>query len=60
MIKKLLLGIMVLYLLGVFGASAGYLSLNWSDEWTLGELLGEAVRVGVAWPISVVEKMAGP
>ncbi len=60
MIKKLLLGIVVLYLLGVFGASAGYLSLNWSDEWTLGELLGEAVQVGVAWPISVVEKMAGP
>jgi hypothetical protein len=57
MIKKLLLGIVVLYLLG---ASAGYLSLNWSDEWTLGELLGEAVQVGVAWPISVVEKMAGP
>ena len=60
MIKKLLLGIVVLYLLGVFGASAGYLSLNWSDEWTLGERLGEAVQVGVAWPISVVEKMAGP
>ncbi len=60
MIKKLLLGIVVLYLLGVFGASAGYLSLNWSDEWTLSELLSEAVQVGVAWPISVVEKMAGP
>ncbi len=60
MIKKLLLGIVVLYLLGVFGASAGYLSLNWSDDWTLSELLGEAVQVGVAWPISVVEKMAGP
>jgi hypothetical protein len=60
MIKKLLLGIVVLYLLGVFGASAGYLSLNWSDEWTLSELLGEAGQVGVAWPISVVEKMAGP
>jgi hypothetical protein len=60
MIKKLLLGIVVLYLLGVFGASAGYLSLNWSDEWTLSELLSEAVQVGVVWPISVVEKMAGP
>ncbi len=60
MIKKRLLGIVVLYLLGVFGASAGYLSLNWSDEWTLSELLGEAVQVGVAWPIFVVEKMAGP
>ncbi len=59
MIKKLLLGIVVLYLLGVFGASAGYLSLYWSDEWTLSELLSEAVQVGVVWPISVVEKMAG-
>ncbi len=60
MIKKLLLGIVVLYQLGDFGASAGSLSLNWSDEWTLSELLGEAVQDGVAWPISVVEKMAGP
>ncbi len=60
MIKKLLLGMVVLYLLGVFGASAGYLSLNWSDEWTLSELLSEAVQVGVVGPISVVEKMAGP
>ncbi len=60
MIKKLLLGIVVLYLLGVFGASAGYLSLNWADEWVLSDLLGEALQAGVAWPISVVEMMAGP
>ncbi len=60
MIKKLLLGIVVLYLLGVFGASAGYLSLNWGDEWALSDLLGDALQAGVAWPISVVEMMSGP
>ncbi len=60
MIKKRLLGIVVLYLLGVFGASAGYLSLNWNNEWALSDPLGEAIQVGVAWPISAAKMVAGP
>jgi hypothetical protein len=60
MTKKLLLAVVLLYLLGVFGTSAGYLSLNWNDEWAFIDLIGEAVQVGMAWPISVVEMMAGP
>jgi hypothetical protein len=60
MIKKLLLAVVLLYLLGVFGTSAGYLSLNWSDEWTLSDLIGEALQVGVAWPISTANMVDGP
>ncbi len=58
--KKLLLGISVFYLLGVFGTSAWYLSLNWSDELADSDLINHAVQVSVAWPILAVEMMAGP
>ncbi len=58
--KKLLLGIAVFYLLGVFGTSAWYLSLNWSDELAHSDQINHAVQVSVAWPILAVEMMAGP
>ncbi len=60
MVKKLLLGISVVYLLGVFGTSAWYLSLNWSDELADSDLINHAVQVSLAWPILAVEMMAGP
>ena len=58
--KKLLLGIAIFYLLGVFGTSAWYLSMNWSDETAHSDLIGHAIQVSAVWPVYAVEMMVGP
>ncbi len=55
MAKKAAITVVVLYLLGVFGVTIGALAVNWNSDWPLQQQLGEAVWVGVSWPLSVMK-----
>ncbi len=54
MLRKLLISVAALYLLGVVGVGGGYMSQNWTDEWPLGDQLADAVKIGASWPALVV------
>jgi hypothetical protein len=59
MAKKALIAVVIFYLLGVFGVSAGYLTNNWEGDWGAGDQLADALRTGVSWPALVVDLIAG-
>ena len=55
MVKKAAITIFVLYLLDVIGVMIGALSMHWNPDWPLQQQLGETARVGLGWPLSVIE-----
>jgi hypothetical protein len=59
MAKKTLIAVVIFYLLGVFGVTAGYLSQNWESGWGAGDQLADALRIGVSWPVAIVDLIAG-
>ena len=59
MAKKALIAVVIFYLLGVFGVSTGYLSQNWESDWGAGDQLADALRIGVSWPVAIVDLIAG-
>ncbi len=59
MVKKVLIAVVVFYLLGVFGVAGGQLSSTWDNEWSLGQQLAEAIRIGITWPLLVINLIRG-
>ena len=58
-IKKGLIAVILFYLLGVFGIAGGYLSSQWDGDWSFGDQLFDALEMGAAWPLLVIELIVG-
>jgi len=59
LIKKALIAVFVFYLLGVFGVAGGYLSNSWESEWSVGQQVADAIKLGATWPKLVIDLMVG-
>ena len=59
MVKKSLIVVAAFYLLGVLGVAGGYLSNTWDDGWSAGLQLVEALKMGAAWPMLVIQLLVG-
>ena len=63
MTKKILIVVVVFYLLGVFSVAGGYLSSEWGGEWggewSFSAQRIEAVKIGAAWPLLIIEQIMG-
>ena len=59
MAKNALIGVVIFYLLGVFGVGAGYLTNNWEGNWGAGDQLADALLTGISWPALVVGLITG-
>ena len=57
MAKKGLIAVVLLYLLGVFGVAAGYLSTEWNSDWSFDQQLFNALKMGARWPLLVIEQI---
>jgi hypothetical protein len=57
--KKGLIVVVLFSLLGVFGVAGGYLSSEWDSEWGLGAQLLDAIKIGMSWPMLVIEQIIG-
>ena len=60
MAKKALIGIVLFYLLGVFGVAGGYLSNEWDSDWSFDAQLLDTLKMGATWPMLVIELILGP
>jgi hypothetical protein len=58
MAKTVLIGVVIFYLLGVFGVGGGYLTENWADDWGTGDQFIDALRIGFSWPVVIVDLFA--
>jgi hypothetical protein len=57
--KKGLIAVVLIYLLGVFGVASGYLSREWDSDWSFGDQLFDALKMGTRWPLLVIEQIVG-
>ncbi len=58
-VKKSLIAVILLYLLGVFGVAGGYLSSEWDGDWSFGAQLFDALKMGATWPLLVIDLIVG-
>ena len=58
-VTKSLIVVVLFYLLGVFGVAGGYLSSEWDGDWSFGDQLFEALKMGATWPLLVIDLMVG-
>ncbi len=58
-VKKRLIAVILLYLLGVIGVAGGYLSSEWDGDWSFGAQLSDALEMGATWPLLVIELIVG-
>ncbi len=58
-VTKSLIVVVLFYLLGVFGVAGGYLSSEWDGDWSFGDQLFEALKMGATWPLLVIDLIVG-
>ena len=55
MVMKALIVLLVFYLIGVFGVTAGYFSKSWDSGWNPEYQINEAVSAATRWPLLTIE-----
>ena len=59
MAKMGLIAFVLIYLLGLFGVASGYLSSEWDSDWSFGDQLFDALKMGATWPLLVIDLIVG-
>ena len=59
MAKMGLIAFVLIYLLGLFGVASGYLSSEWDSDWSFGDQLFDALKMGARWPLLVIDQIVG-
>ena len=59
MAKMGLIGVVLIYLLGVLSVAAGSLSSEWNSDWSFDDQLFDALEMGARWPLLVIDQIVG-